>query len=113
MKILAFENVQSQLAVFSLYDERTGDIVALLGYVYANTGKSVPGYEDLRTLMRYYVGYEMVTLMKDGDIKDLMIEDGGALLTNYMDMVAKRVGDDVSKKCLRKAGIAGLLRLFR
>lgn len=94
-KILAFENLQSQLAVFNLYDERTGDIVALLRYVYANTGDSAPGYEELRILMRYHNGCEMVTLMKDGDIKDLMIEDEGALLTIYMSIVAKRVRDDV------------------
>ena len=91
LKALALEELQAMLAIFNLHSERTGDIIALLRYVYGNTGKSTEGVEDMRTLMTHYVGYEMDTLMKDDDFRDLMIEDGGALLGDFMKMVGKRI----------------------
>ena len=95
LKVLALECLQDQLGVFELYEERTGDIIALLHYVYAETGESVPAFEDLRTLMRHYVGYEMVTLMKDGDFQTAMFRDRtGGLLADFVSMVAKRVNDE-------------------
>ena len=95
LKILALECLQDQLGRFELFKERTGDIVTLLDYVYRNTGESTPGLEDLRTLMRHYVGYEMVTLMKDKDFRTVMFEDEtGGLLADFMSMVAKRVNDE-------------------
>lgn len=91
LKLLALEELQITLAKFSLYSERTGDIVELLRYIYVNSGESVPGVEDLRTLTTHYVGYEMDTLMKDENFKALMIEDGGPLLGEFMGMVGKRI----------------------
>ena len=93
LKALALEELQAMLAIFNLHIERTGDIIALLRYVYDNTGESTEGVEDMRTLMTHYVGYEMDTLMKDDDFRDLMIEDGGALLGDFMKMVGKRISD--------------------
>jgi len=90
LKELAFENLQSTLAIFTLYDERTGDIIGLLRYIYACM-KTVPGMEDLRALMTDYVGYEMDTLMKDQNFIGLMIEDGGTLLEDFTTMVQKRL----------------------
>ena len=91
LKTLALEELHSTLAIYTLYPQRTGDIVALLRYVYANTGAPTRGGDDLRTLLRDYIGYEMRVLMKDEEFIDLMIEDAGALLRDFMKMVAKRI----------------------
>ncbi|KAL8844421.1 MAG: hypothetical protein Q9176_001331 [Flavoplaca citrina] len=93
LKILALENLQTTLAIFTLHEQRTGDIITLLRYVYANTSETSDGVEDLRTLLRDYVGYEMDTLMKDDGFRDLMIADGGALLGDFLTMVMKRISD--------------------
>lgn len=91
LKTLAFEELHNTLAIYTLYSARSGDIVALLRYVYANTGVPARSGEDLRTLLRDYVGYEMSVLMQDEEFSDLMIEDGGPLLHDFMKMVAKRI----------------------
>ncbi|KAL8924723.1 MAG: hypothetical protein Q9172_002541 [Xanthocarpia lactea] len=91
LRKLALENLQNILAIFTLYEERTGDIITLLRYSYANTSESIWAIEDLRTLLTHYVGYEMDTLMKDEDFRDLMISDGGALLGDFMKMVMERI----------------------
>ncbi|KAL8760305.1 MAG: hypothetical protein Q9199_000087 [Rusavskia elegans] len=91
LKMLALENLQTTLAIFTLYEARTGDIIALLRYVYANTGEPIDGVEELRTLLTHYMGYEMDTLMKDEEFRDLMVADGGPLLGDYMKMVMKRI----------------------
>ncbi len=91
LKTLALEELHRTLAVYNLHRQRTGDIIALLRYVYANTVVSTRGGEDLRTLLKDYVGYEMSTLMKDKEFGELMLEDGGALLRDFMKAVAKRL----------------------
>ena len=91
LKALALEELQLTLARYTLYPERTGDIIALLHYIYANTSESVDGVEDLRTLLTAYMGYEMDVLIKDRAFKELMFEDGGALLGDFMGMVEKRI----------------------
>ena len=91
LKTLAFEELHRTLAIYTLYRERTGDIVALLRYIYANTGVRAKGGKDLRTLLRDYIEYEMSVLMKDEDFQGFMIEDGGPLLQDFVKMVAKRI----------------------
>ena len=91
MKTLALEELHETLATYTLYRGRTGDILALLRYVYANTGQSARGGEDLRMLLRDYLGYKMSDLMKDGQFKVLIVEDGGPLLEDFIKMVAKRI----------------------
>lgn len=91
LKTLALEELHNTLATYTLYRDRTEDILALLRYVYANTGESARGGEDLRKLLRDYVGYEMTVLVKDRDFKNLMVEDGGPLLSDFIKMVAKRI----------------------
>ena len=91
LKTLALEELHNTLAIYTLYPTRTGDIIALLRYVYANTVESARGGDELRKILRDYVGYEMKTLMKDGEFNDLMIEDGGPLLSDFTKMVAKRI----------------------
>jgi len=91
LKVLALEELQTTLAIFTLHRERTSDIIELLRYIYGNTGESVPGAQDLRTLMTHYVGFEMDILIKDQSFKDLMFDDGGALLGDFMSMVGQRI----------------------
>ncbi|KAI4232082.1 MAG: hypothetical protein L6R40_007515 [Gallowayella cf. fulva] len=91
LKTLALEELHDTLATYTLYRGRIGDILALLRYVYANTGRSARGGEDLRMLLRDYLGYEMNVLMEDGEFSVLMIEDGGPLLEDFIEMVAKRI----------------------
>lgn len=91
LKNLALEELQLSLASYNLNAERTGDIISLLRYIYANTGESVAGVEDLRTLLTAYMGYEMDTLMEDKAFEELMSEDGGALLGDFVKAVKKRI----------------------
>lgn len=91
LRILAIENLRGTLERFTLHKERTGDIVKLLRYIYRNTGESKPGVEDLRTLLTLYIGIEMDILMKDESFKNLMIEEGGPLLKDFMSAVRRRI----------------------
>ncbi len=49
------------------------------------------GFEDLRTLLTAYMGYEMDVLIEDRAFKELMFEDGGALLGDFMGVVGERI----------------------
>lgn len=91
LKALAFEELHATIAIFTLFPQRTGDIIALLRYVYANTGDSVQGKEDIRTMLMAYVGYEMEVLIKERKFMEVMVEDGGAMLWDFMKTVEKRI----------------------
>ena len=91
LKTLALEELHATLAIYTQYSERTGDITALLRYVYDNTVEPKEGSEEMRTLMTEYVGSEMDVLMDDEDFKNLMIENGGSLLRDFMTMVRRRI----------------------
>lgn len=91
LKMLALDELHATLAIYTLSYARTGDIVALLRYVYGNTIQSDEGEEDLRKELTRYIGGEMATLINDGDFKDLIIEDGGPLLGDFMTMVGRRI----------------------
>ena len=95
LKMLALDNLHDVLTVYTLYEERTGDIITLLRYVSENTGEPVEGNEDLRTLLGLYVGFEMDMLMKDEGFRNVMIDDGGALLGDFIKMVRKRISLDL------------------
>lgn len=90
LKLLALEELQATLAIFDLHTERTTDIVKLLRYVYGQRNASAEG-EGIRTMLTQYVGYEMDMLIKEEAFRDLMIEDGGPLLGDFMGMVDKRI----------------------
>ena len=96
LKSRALNELHATLAIFTLYPQRTGDIITLLRYVYTNTSKPKEGVEDLRTLMTHYMGFEMDVLMDDPSFGDLMIEDPELenrrdFLGDYMTMVQKRI----------------------
>lgn len=90
LKNLALQNLHQTLAIYNLYPERCGDIIALIRYSYANTVGRV-GAEDLQALLTDYMGLEMATLARDEDFKTLLLEDGGAVLGDFLNMVTKRV----------------------
>ena len=94
LKTLALDELHATLAIFTLFDERTRDIIELLRYTYENTADSKNANEDLRSLLTHYIGFEMDTLIKDPDFKDLMIRDGAAggnLLGDFLSVVSKRI----------------------
>ena len=86
LKELSLEELRATLAIYTLYPVRTGDNISLLRYAYKDEGK-----EDLREMLTAYIGYEMDTLINDGDFRSLMIEDGGPLFANFMTMVGIRI----------------------
>lgn len=88
LKKLPRQKLQHTLAIYSLYPDRVQDITALLKYVYANTVETVDGVEDIRTMLAHYVGTEMATLIRYGDTKDLML-DNGEILGDFLKMFAK------------------------
>ena len=91
LRMLALENLQNVLAIFTLHKEQTRNIITLLRYVYANTNELHNGIKDLRSLLKQYVKYEMDTLILDKEFRNLMINGGGALLGDFMEMVLKRI----------------------
>lgn len=91
LKTLALEELHAVLAVFELHLERTGDIIELLRYVYANTARLWREEDPLRELLSDYVGFEMDILMEDGRFADLMAEGCGYMLQDFMSSVRKRI----------------------
>ena len=90
LKKLCLQKLQHTLAIFTLYPERVGDVTTLLKYVYANTADSGEGKEDIRTMLAHYVGCEMEVLEKNGEIRELMLDDG-EMLGDFLRMFALRV----------------------
>ena len=90
LKRLALSKLQQTLAIFTLYPARVGDIISLLKYVYANTLESAPGIEDIRTMLAHYIGSEMETLVKDGEIKELLASNK-EMLGDFLNMFASRI----------------------
>ena len=90
LSILALNRLHAVLAVFKLHRERTGDIIALLGYSYAKTKSPDSGKEPLRDLLTRYVAFEMDTLMLDERFEELIIGNSD-MHSNYMSSVLKRI----------------------
>ena len=93
LKIFALDELYDTLKAYTLYTKRTSDIIDLLSYVYRNTSEPNEDLEDLRTLMTQYMGREMDILTYDEGFRDLMIEDGGPLLSDFMTMVGRRISE--------------------
>ncbi|KAG6997772.1 hypothetical protein G7Y79_00038g075310 [Physcia stellaris] len=89
LKALAREELHATLAVSTMYQPRTRDVVALLRYIYANTAETKSGVEDLRSLMTGYIGAEIETLIKDKDLEALMSEDA-SMLADIMGVVRSK-----------------------
>ena len=74
-----------------LRKERTGDITSLLRYIYAETAETEKGVDDLRTLMVQYIEIEVDTLVEDEGLGDLMIQEGGCMLADFLKVMRKRL----------------------
>lgn len=85
---LALDTVHDVLRVYKLYEARVGDVVALFRYVYANT---VREEDEMRVMLRAYLGVELEMIMRDQGFRDLMVEDGGASLADFTRAVGERV----------------------
>lgn len=91
LKTLALEELHATLVVYTLHDARTGDIIELLRYVYANTSKPQEGVDDMRSMITQYVGFEMDVLKEAAEFGELIIKDGGELLRDFMKAVSTRI----------------------
>lgn len=81
LKTLALENLHECLKVFTLHCERTGDICALLRYVYEDTATPEDGEDEpMRAMLKEYVCMEMATLALDEELTLAILEDGGPML---------------------------------
>ena len=92
LKSLALQQLHSTLTIFKLYPERVGDISALLRYAYDNTAELQYGTEPLRALLTQYMGCEIGVLARDGEFQKSLLEDGGAMLGDFLKMVVDRIG---------------------
>ena len=90
LKVLVLDELRALLAIFDLYQERTGDVVSLLRYAYASSGQSSSG-ESLRGILTEFVGIEMEVLMRDREFREAILENGGDMLEDFMSVVMKRI----------------------
>ncbi|KAK0513415.1 hypothetical protein JMJ35_004401 [Cladonia borealis] len=90
LQTLALENLHMTLESFTLHPERTADIIDLLDYIYSSRELKEGGFEDMREMLKGYIGFEMDVLMKDRAFRGLMKEEG-ELLDDFVEMVGKRI----------------------
>lgn len=88
---MALEELHNTLAIYTLYRERTSNILALLRYVYANMNEFARGGKNLRMLLRDYLRYKISISMKNDEFKVLIIEDKRSLLGDFIKMITKRI----------------------
>lgn len=79
------------MAIFTLYQHRTGDILKLLRYVYKEAPEQANKTEDLRTLMTQFVESEIETLIKDESLGKHLLEDDGGMIEDFLNIVRKRL----------------------
>ena len=91
LKVLALEELHATLAVFTLHQERTGDILNLLRYVYKEAPEQANKMEDLRTLITQYVESEFGTLVKDVTLGKYLSEGDGEFLEDFLNILRKRL----------------------
>ena len=93
LRNLALHKLHQTLCSFTLYGERIGDIVDLLGYAYDNElikdrqGKTV---DQLRALLSSYAACALDDLRKSEEFENLL-EDNGALGHDIIDKLTKRL----------------------
>jgi hypothetical protein len=94
LKALALSNLHAVLSIFTLWDECVLAVTELLGYVYANTiaKKSAEGEEseEMREMLKHYIGCEMHVLIRAEEFSELLKENG-ELLDDFLEMVGKRI----------------------
>ena len=52
------------------------------------------GVKDMRSLLKLYMACSNYTLTEDQDFRNLLIEDGGAILGDFLDMTKQSAMDE-------------------
>lgn len=86
LKRLALQRLYQTLAIFTLWPECVGDIVALTRFVYDNTSKPVRGVEPMRGMLKRYFSCEPDVLLKAVAFRDLS-EENRELLDDFYSLV--------------------------
>lgn len=90
LRELSLYKLQRTLTEFTLYDERVGDVVALMRYTYLNTFERSESAGDLRLLVGQYAACNVEDLSQSVVFRSLLGEDGsmaGDLLTQVLERV--------------------------
>ncbi|KAL2418236.1 hypothetical protein ABEF95_005767 [Exophiala dermatitidis] len=78
LRELVLQKLRLTLSRFTLFAERTGDIVHLLKYTYANTMDHDSGIDTLRNLVTDYAVCEIEKMATDHEFLDYLTEEGFA-----------------------------------
>jgi hypothetical protein len=90
LKSLALEKIHKTLMGFSLYDQRIGDIVAVVRYAYENGPDRVGNgtMNELRQMLVEYMACEVDIIGKHKDFQALL-EEGGEFVTDFWALVTR------------------------
>ena len=88
LRLLALRGIYAELSGLILIEERVGDVIKLIDYVYDNT--HFDG-DDLRGMVIEYMVMEAETLSKSLAFKELIVDVGGPLLEDFLNAVSKRM----------------------
>lgn len=93
LKTLALSKLHKTLTSFTLYTVRRPDVVELLRYTFSNdhTPDRVGAVDDLRSLVMLYATCEVESLVHCSEFLSL-VEEGGQLAQNLVQMLVKRIG---------------------
>lgn len=90
LRSVALEQLQVTLDAFTLFVERTADIIVLFRWIYDNTGDSKEGVKDIRTTMIRYITKERKTLLGVDAFTAMVAEeasDDSAFWKDFIKMV--------------------------
>ncbi|EXJ88778.1 hypothetical protein A1O3_01842 [Capronia epimyces CBS 606.96] len=87
LRELVLQKLRLTLSRFTLFPERTGDVVELLKYAYASTGDHDHGIDKLRDLVTDYITCEIRTIGTNPGFLEYLKEEGFAA----SDLMAKLV----------------------
>ncbi|KAL8704224.1 MAG: hypothetical protein Q9201_002601 [Fulgogasparrea decipioides] len=90
LKMLSLHKLQRTLVEFTLYDERTGDIVDLLRYSYTNTVDRPEPIDELRLLVVHYAACIIEKLAWNTEFR-LLLEQGGSLARDLIGQMVERL----------------------
>jgi hypothetical protein len=76
LRDLVLQKLRLTFSEFVLFEERTGDVVDLLRYTYANTQDLDDGMDKLRLLVSDFIVCHIDTIAKDENFLDLLQEPG-------------------------------------
>lgn len=89
LKQLCLHKLHQTLSVFTLYEERVGDIVTLMRYIYNNTFHSSSTEDPLRSLLIHYATCVVETLVQSSEFKALLLSEEARELAS--DLIVKMI----------------------